>query len=55
MMAGFADREAFLAEHDRLAGLAIRREHEEGRVLLAQHIASTLRHVYPDFPEASAP
>jgi DNA-binding GntR family transcriptional regulator len=54
MMAGFTDSEAFLADHDRLADFALRREPEKGGEALAVHIASTLRHVYPTPPETSA-
>jgi GntR family transcriptional regulator, carbon starvation induced regulator len=47
MMAGFPDPEVFLAEHDRLADLALRRGQSEATAALETHIASTLRHVYP--------
>jgi GntR family transcriptional regulator, carbon starvation induced regulator len=47
MMAGFSDPEDFLAEHDRLADLTVRRLRPEGADALAAHIASTLDHVYP--------
>ena len=48
MMAGFPDPEEFLAEHDRLADLALRRAQPEGCAALESHIASTIRHVYPE-------
>jgi GntR family carbon starvation induced transcriptional regulator len=53
MMAGFSDPEEFLASHDQLADLAIRRARQEGGAALAAHIASTLRHVYPEAVESS--
>jgi DNA-binding GntR family transcriptional regulator len=46
MMAGFPDPEVFLAEHDRLADLALRRAQPEASAALETHIASSLRHVY---------
>jgi hypothetical protein len=48
MMAGSPDPEVFLAEHDRLADLALRRREPEAGAALESHIASTLRHVYPE-------
>ena len=54
MMAGFTDPEVFLAEHDRLADLALRRAQPEASAALDTHIASTLRHVYPE-AEARSP
>ena len=48
MLAGFPEPEEFLAEHDRLANLAVRRAHHEGCAALEVHIASTLAHVYPE-------
>lgn len=48
MMAGFSDGEDFLADHDRLADLAVSRRYEEAAAALGFHIASTLRHVYPE-------
>jgi GntR family transcriptional regulator, carbon starvation induced regulator len=48
MLAGFPDPEEFLAEHDRLANLAVRRAQHEGCAALEAHIASTLGHVYPE-------
>ena len=48
MMASFPDPEEFLAEHDRLANLAVRRAQREGCAALEAHIASTLAHVYPE-------
>jgi len=54
MMAGFPDPEAFLAEHDRLADLAVRRAQHEGSAALEKHIASTIRHVYPEAERRSA-
>jgi GntR family transcriptional regulator, carbon starvation induced regulator len=54
MMAGFPDPEVFLAEHDRLADLALRRGEPEASAALESHIASTLRHVYPE-TEARSP
>jgi DNA-binding GntR family transcriptional regulator len=46
MMSGFPDPEVFLAEHDRLADLALRRAQPEANAALETHIASTLGHVY---------
>jgi GntR family carbon starvation induced transcriptional regulator len=54
MMAGFPDPEVFLAEHDRLADLALRRRQSEASAALETHIASTLRHVYPEAGARSA-
>jgi len=54
MMAGFTDPEDFLADHDRLADFALRRESERGGDALAAHIASTLRLVYPATTEQTA-
>ena len=54
MMAGFPDPEAFLAEHDRLADLALRRAQHEGCAALKTHIASTIQHVYPEAEKRSA-
>jgi len=54
MLAGFSDPEEFLAEHERLADLAIGRARREGSAALEGHIASTLRHVYPDAGKPSA-
>jgi DNA-binding GntR family transcriptional regulator len=48
MMSGFPDPEVFLAEHDRLADLALRRAQPEASAALETHIASTLGHVYPE-------
>jgi GntR family transcriptional regulator, carbon starvation induced regulator len=48
MMAGFSEAESFLAEHDRLAELAMTRQREEALMRLSTHIASTLTHVYPE-------
>ena len=54
MLARFPDPEEFLAEHDRLADLAIRRAEREAIVALETHIASTLAHVYPEAEVRSA-
>ncbi len=54
MLVGFSDPEAFLAEHDRLADLAIRRAGRDACAALEAHIASTLAHVYPDPPRRSS-
>ncbi len=54
MMAGFSDPEDFLADHDRLAEFALRRDPAKGGEALAAHIASTLRLVYPASTERPA-
>ncbi len=54
MMAGFTDPEVFLDEHDRLADLALRRAQPEASAALETHIASTLRHVYPEMGARAA-
>jgi len=48
MMAQFPDPSPFLAEHDRLADLAIARAGAAAEEALTAHIATTMRLVYPE-------
>jgi DNA-binding GntR family transcriptional regulator len=48
MMAKFVDPEDFLSNHQAIADLAIARAGEKACASLAEHIASTLAHVYGD-------
>ncbi len=51
MMASLFDREAFLEAHDSLAEATLERRPAQATALLEAHIASTLRHVYPEDAE----
>jgi GntR family carbon starvation induced transcriptional regulator len=50
MMASFQSRDDFLENHERLAELVIARSGETAIKALSDHIASTLRLVYPERP-----
>jgi DNA-binding GntR family transcriptional regulator len=54
MMAGFYDSSEFLANHERLAELAIDRVGAKALDALGAHIAYTIAHVYPAAKEATS-
>ena len=51
-MASFQSRDEFLENHERLAELVITRSGETAIRALSEHIASTLRLVYPERAES---
>jgi GntR family transcriptional regulator, carbon starvation induced regulator len=48
MMKQFTDPDRFIASHEALAGLVLERDGARAEAALADHVRTTLRHVYPE-------